>query len=76
MVSEEYISAFAFKVGKLIESTINERTVNLNETNVQLNANILNFRNKLSQGFVGTTKDLLDFYDKHFNITEFKNGKI
>ncbi len=73
---DEVISAFAFKTGKLIEELINERTLNLNETNIQLQAKILGFRNEINKEFIISSRDLITLYDKWFNIEEFKNGKI
>jgi hypothetical protein len=58
---EENISAFAFNIGRVLEHIVTTRTNNLETTNKELEARILDFRKNL----VG---DALVTYDTHFKI--------
>jgi hypothetical protein len=57
------ISAFAYNTGRIIEDLITERTKNLEYTNQQLEAKILQWytNNRADKGFA-----------KHFGITNLK----
>ena len=57
-VENESISAFAYTMGKSIETVLNEKTNNLEEENRMLQAKILDFKNKLKQ--VVTEKDAIE----------------
>lgn len=61
------ISAFAYNTAKKIEKEINTRSQNLEATNKQLMAQILNFRQKL-KGTSSLNELLLQEFDKHFGI--------
>lgn len=70
---EEAISAFAFNTGRLIEHIIETTTKNLFEKNKDLEAKILNFREKLLKDMPflsDSTGDLIiQEYDRIFDIT-------
>ena len=64
MDKDEFISAFAFKIGKQIEELIKEQTDNLQERNQMLEAKILQWYFK--------SKD--EDFAEHFGITTMRSG--
>ena len=75
---QEEISAFAFNTAKALESFIDVNTNNLRLTNKMLEANILNFYQKLRE--VVQLDSSWDFvlkeYETRFNIQTVTEGKI
>jgi len=72
MDENENISAFAFKTAKIIEEFINTTNNNFEEDYKHLQALVLDFRMKLKYN----NFQLLEEYDKHFNIQIQKQGEI
>lgn len=60
------ISAFAYNTAKKIEKEINTRSQNLEATNKQLMAQILNFRKLLESNNV--EQYIIGIFDTHFGI--------
>lgn len=70
MDENEDISAFAFNTGKMIERFINKTNNNLEKDYKQLQALVLDFRNKIKD------EEFVKQFDKHFNIQVQKDGEI
>lgn len=76
-MKNEIISAFAFNTGKLIEDLIDKETNNLQKINSTLIFNILEFRNVIkNSNNVSLINNLLNIYDKHFDIETKTKGEI
>jgi hypothetical protein len=78
MNKEEIISAFAYFTGKEIERIINETTDNLKETNMYLEAKLLDFLSKIDKFEIGNAykEYVKNAYMSHFNITSDKLKNI
>lgn len=62
-IDDDFISAFSFNTGNLIEKIINEKTNNINEENKFLQAKILGFYHDVEDNIIK------EKYKKYFNIT-------
>lgn len=76
-MNTENISAFAFRTGRQIEEIIISETDNLQNTNTQLQAKILHFRQKLlSLASSSNPRDIVVAYDNYFGITHRSASSI
>ena len=66
--SEEAISAFAFNIGRTLETAIRVRSNNIEDENKYLKASILTFREKFRIANNSFSKLIIQEIDKHFNI--------
>ena len=77
---DEDISAFAFNTGKMIERFINKTNNNLEEDYKQLQALVLDFRNKIKCDWIEMpyryNEEFLKQYDEHFTIRIQESGEI
>lgn len=77
---DENISAFSFNTGKIIEKFINETNNNLEKEYKQLQAQVLDFRNKIKYECMEIpykyNEEFLKQFDKHFNIQIQKDNEI
>lgn len=66
--SDKQISAFAYNLGKVIENTIKGRVGDVMDENIQLKAQIIEFRQIVLLNGGMNDFSILRKYDEHFKI--------